>query len=478
MKNKTWLGIFVIISLALISLVSAAAPQTIITYQGLLPWTGGDPMNGATQMQFALYTSSTETSSIWLETHPTVTVSNNRYTVLLGSVTPLPADFFTQQYSLGVTVGTNAEITPREALSGAAYATPATPVDSLGSMAPAAAVGTTLQGSAKVANGPYSMTLRGGGQDNAGSVGLDLNADYLNPFLNVHLFGAYDGLDTSSRIGQVDSKRYGGGLALSHTYPGRANVFIGAATMHELNEYFAHAYLGVQVKTSDTVLLNGSYGVGFGNEKSIIKAGAKLGTAESADWGKIGVTLVGDSGVKVNLNYYLTDPGDLHISGLEAGLSIPVTDTLTMGVTGGGDLNTKTGVEKNWRSFFTLTYAFGGRTGNPIDVALEQGSPAVYPVVVRRTAPPKATSTLAISPTATINGGCSNPASVFTASGGIPPYTWSTNDSLTTMVVINATQASWMDGSDNYCSGGGPFTVTVRDALGATASAVLTISVP
>jgi hypothetical protein len=474
--KKTWPGMFIIASLALISLVSAATPQTI-NYQGMLPWTGGDPMNGAVSMQFALYTSPDGTESVWLETHPTVTVSNNRYSVVLGNVTPLPTDFFTQQYSLGVTVGANPEIAPREALSGAAYAVQAAPTDSAIAPAAAAGLGGAVAQDRQIASGPYSMTLRGGGQDNAGTVGVDLNADYLNPFLNVHLFGVYDALDTSSSIGQVDNKRYGAGVAVSHTYPGRANIFIGAATLHELNEYFAHAYMGVQVKTSDSVLVGGSYGVGFGNEKSIIKAGVKEGTAESADWGKLGVTWVAESGVKANLNYYLTDPGDLNISGLEAGLSFPMTDTLTLGFTGGGDLTTKTGVEKNWQSYLKLTYAFGGRKGNPIDVALEQGSPAIYPVVVRRAAA-QSLSTLAISPTAAINGGCNSTASVFTASGGTPPYSWSTNDPLTTMAVISATQASWMDGSDNYCSGGGPFRVTVRDSLGATASAVLTIGVP
>jgi hypothetical protein len=472
-KKKAGLALFVLVSLALISLVSAAAPQ-IITYEGQLPWAGGDPMNGPTQMQFALYTSPAETASIWLETHPTVTVSNNRYSVVLGSISPLPADFFTQQYSLGVTVGANPELTPRVELSGAAYALQSAPTESVA--APAAGLAGLASKERPLAGGPYSMTLRGGGRDNAGTVGLDLNADYLNPFLNFHLFGTYDGLDTSSRIGQVESNRYGAGLALSHTYPGRANVFIGAATMRELNEYFAHAYLGVQVKTSDSVLVNGSYGVGIGNAKSIIKAGAKLGTAESADWGKLGVTWVAENGLKANLSYYLTDPGDLNISGLEAGLSYPLTERVTMGVTGGGDLNKKTGVEKNWQSFLTLSYAFGGRKGNPVDLALEQSSPAIYPVVVRKAA--RSQSTLAISPTSAVNGGCSSAASVFTASGGTPPYLWSTNDPLTTLAVISATQASWMDSSDNYCSAAGPFRITVTDSLGAQASAVLTVQVP
>lgn len=332
----------------------------------------------------------------------------------------------------------------------------------------------------QVSAGPYSMTVRGGARDSSGGAGLDLRADYLNPSLNFHVFGVYDQFNASSRIGQTDNHRYGAGLALSHTYSGTANIFAGASTVHELLQYFAHAYLGGQVKVSDWALITGSYGFGLGSEKAITKSGSRFATAQSADWGKFGAAAVSASGLKANANYYLTDPGKLDISGLEGGLSYPLTDTLTLGVGGGGDLTTRTNVDRNWRSDLMLTYSFGGRVESPMTLALGRDGVAVYPVVVRRLkAAVAAASALAVSPAATTNLGCSNPASVFTASGGKPPYAWSSTDLFNAMTVVNAAQASWKDASDSHGSAcghaPGGVTVTVTDANGATASTVITI---
>lgn len=323
----------------------------------------------------------------------------------------------------------------------------------------------------QINGGPYSLTMRGGAQGDSGGIGLDLRADYLNPVMNVHLFGTYDLLDASSPLGQVNSQRYGAGFALSHTYPRKANVFVGTSFINELDEYFGHAYVGGKVMVSDSAFITGSYGVGISKENKITKPLSKFTTAEAANWGKLGVTMVASSGLKTNLSYYLTDPGPdgLNISGVEGEVSYPMTDALSLGVNGGADLTTKDNVDRNWRSFLLLTYSFGGHMGSPIDVALDKNSPAIYPVIIRRTAP-AAASALAISPAATINSGCSAPASVFTASGGTAPYTWSSNAPLA-LTVLNATQARWWDTSDSYC--GGAHTVTVTDSLGATATATI-----
>lgn len=84
---------------------------------------------------------------------------------------------------------------------------------------------------------------------------------------------------------------------------------------------------------------------------------------------------------------------------------------------------------------------------------------------------------LAVSSSATSAIGCSDPNTVtFTASGGTPPYSWSTSEGgSTNLTVINATQVRWRDSSDNFCSSGGTVTITATDSVGATASSTMTV---
>lgn len=323
--------------------------------------------------------------------------------------------------------------------------------------------------------------MRGGSQGDSGSIGLDLRADYINPFLNLHLFGTYDLIDASTPIGAIDTQRYGAGLAVSHTYDRRANVYAGTSMINELGEYFGHVYVGGKIKASDTLLVTGSYGLGISNQKAITKALAKFTTAEAANWSRVGITLIEPTGLKANLNYYLTDPTGLNISGIDGSLSYPATDSLTVGVSGGADLGSENNIDKNWNGYLFMTYSFGSRTGTPFEVALDRNSPAVYPIVLRTVAPnaASAASTLALSQSTDFVFGCSYQFSAgtvtFTASGGTAPYTWSS--SVPGLTVINATQAEWTDSGDNFCSTSGSVTVTVTDDDGASTNGSVSVSV-
>ena len=107
----------------------AAVPQTL-NYQGQLASAGGVPVNGTVNITFSLYDVATGGTALWSETQ-SVTVTNGLYSVTLGQMTPLDATLFTAQRYLGITVGTDPEMTPRIALSSSATALRAAVADSI-----------------------------------------------------------------------------------------------------------------------------------------------------------------------------------------------------------------------------------------------------------------------------------------------------------------------------------------------------------
>jgi hypothetical protein len=130
------MGLYLIGALAAILVAAAVAfaavPQTI-NYQGYLTDSGGSPVNGTVNMTFSLYTSPAGTvSPVWTEAQTGVAVTNGQYSVILGSITPLAIPFDVPYY-LGVTVGADAEMTPRQPLTSTGYAFRAAQADGLSS---------------------------------------------------------------------------------------------------------------------------------------------------------------------------------------------------------------------------------------------------------------------------------------------------------------------------------------------------------
>lgn len=92
-----------------------ALPQTI-NYQGYLRNTNGTPVGVATNVTFSLYTSASGESALWTESR-SVTPSNGIYSVQMGSVNPLPQNLFVNDSLwLGIKIGADAEMIPREQL--------------------------------------------------------------------------------------------------------------------------------------------------------------------------------------------------------------------------------------------------------------------------------------------------------------------------------------------------------------------------
>lgn len=99
--------------------VQAQVPN-LINYQGYLTNPGGAPVTASLSMEFKLYNVPSGGIELFAETQM-VSVSSGVFNVLIRSVTPLPLAFDVP-YWLGVTVDTDAEMTPRQTVAASPYA--------------------------------------------------------------------------------------------------------------------------------------------------------------------------------------------------------------------------------------------------------------------------------------------------------------------------------------------------------------------
>jgi hypothetical protein len=98
-----------------------------IAYQGRLADAAGAPLTGTYNMIFRLYDAASGGTPLWEEQWTGsngVRVSDGLFNVMLGSLTPIPAALITDHSSLflGITVGTDDEMTPRVQLGSVPFA--------------------------------------------------------------------------------------------------------------------------------------------------------------------------------------------------------------------------------------------------------------------------------------------------------------------------------------------------------------------
>jgi microcystin-dependent protein len=117
-----WLLVIGIL-LFILSFPSYAAIPQIISYQGRLVSSEGSPLTGNYNMTFKIYDVDTGGSDLWNETQNNVPVTSGRFSVILGSGTPIPTTVFNgSDRWLGIAVGGDSEMTPRMKLTGIGYA--------------------------------------------------------------------------------------------------------------------------------------------------------------------------------------------------------------------------------------------------------------------------------------------------------------------------------------------------------------------
>jgi hypothetical protein len=104
--------------------VEAAVPR-LINYQGRLTDTSGNPLNGTYTVVFRIYDVATAGSPLWQGTY-SVSIQKGIFNVLLGDINDAGFNFanlnFDKQYYLGIKVGSDAEMTPRQLIASSGYA--------------------------------------------------------------------------------------------------------------------------------------------------------------------------------------------------------------------------------------------------------------------------------------------------------------------------------------------------------------------
>ncbi|MBU2573731.1 MAG: hypothetical protein KKH28_06635, partial [Elusimicrobia bacterium] len=98
-----------------------AAPS-LLNYQGRLVDAIGNPLSGTYSITFSIYGVATGGPAVWTETQ-SLALDNGIFNASLGASTALaPSVFSSDTRYLGVTVGSDAEMTPRTRLLSVPYA--------------------------------------------------------------------------------------------------------------------------------------------------------------------------------------------------------------------------------------------------------------------------------------------------------------------------------------------------------------------
>lgn len=236
--------------LALTSIATADVPQ-LMHYQGHLTDDSGAPLDTTINMTFTIYDDSSMGAEVfWTETQPDVNVSNGLFNVLLGSVNPIVDTVFVDIVRwLGITVGSDPEISPRTRLVSVPYAFRVATIDG--------ASGGTINGYLDVA-GDVSAGFLLGGALYADNVGIGMWPD---PMANLSV--AQTGDFAAVFLGDVMVTGFlmkeGGGFKIDHPLdpqnkylihsfvesPDMKNVYDGVVTLDvrgeaavELPSYF------------------------------------------------------------------------------------------------------------------------------------------------------------------------------------------------------------------------------------------------
>jgi hypothetical protein len=249
MSTRPYMKMLVLILAFLFPLLADADVPPQINYQGYLTDAEGDPVDGDYQITFKIYTP--DDALQWSEIQ-TVPVVNGIYNVQLGSVAPLPPVIFGGPLFLGVTVGTDAEMVPRQPLTSAPYALKARDADTLQSFVPGDFADSghghdfsDLSGAAADAQIPDDITIghaaHAGVADNAITAenADTVDGEHASAFadaVHAHSFPQLVGSASDAQIPDDITVNYAAGAGNADTVDGlHAGAFMSAGTDNWVN---------------------------------------------------------------------------------------------------------------------------------------------------------------------------------------------------------------------------------------------------
>ena len=180
MKQRA-LSVLAIVAFIFCGITHAQIPRKL-NYQGFLTSPSGAPINSAAlPLLFKLYDVSN--TLLYSETQ-SVVVSNGIFNVLIGSMTPLILPF-DSQYFVGITMGADPEMSPRQPLAASPYAIRAASAESLAATATVA--GSQITGAVSAATSlANARTING--------VSFDGTANITVPAASGPMFAMFFGL--------------------------------------------------------------------------------------------------------------------------------------------------------------------------------------------------------------------------------------------------------------------------------------------
>lgn len=205
-----------------------------ISYQGVLNDANGDPVNSTVDMTFKLYSVASGGTVLWNETQ-TVQVSNGIFNVKLGSVQIIPASIRqNNDLYLGINVGADSEMTPRQPILATIYDRSAVPVGTIQAWAKSMPNMPELPEEWIECNG---QTLNDPESPFNGQVIPNLNGE--NRFLR--------GDSTSGNIGGSDSHQH---FSPVHMWGNDNTVYLGG-----FNTVYPHPGANLSLTQSNNILL-------------------------------------------------------------------------------------------------------------------------------------------------------------------------------------------------------------------------------
>lgn len=120
--TNVWVFVCLVVTLSISTIIFADVPK-MINYQGKLTDQQGALIDTSISIVFTIYDDSISGALLWSETQSQVVVQNGVFSILLGSVNPIPDSVFDGSIRyLGVKVGDDSEMTPRKGIVSVGYA--------------------------------------------------------------------------------------------------------------------------------------------------------------------------------------------------------------------------------------------------------------------------------------------------------------------------------------------------------------------